>query len=119
NQLFIISASGGFNMAVYIEYVLEDGGTLLVEVDEATSGPIKAADKSGNLIIKAEEKFKDALKSLRSSVATLRQGLAELEADDIEVTFGIKSVGEAGVFAVCKVGAEVNYEVKLKWTNNE
>lgn len=106
-------------MATYIEYTLEDGSTLLVEVDESTGGAIKAADASGNVIIKAEEKFKDALKSIRGSVATLWQGLADLDADDVEVTFGIKTVGEVGLFAVCKAGAEMNYEVKLKWTKKE
>ena len=106
-------------MATYIEYTLEDGSTLLVEVDESTGGAIKAADASGNVIIKAEEKFKDALKSVKSSVATLWQGLADLAADDIEVTFGIKTAGEVGLFAVCKAGAEVNYEVKLKWSKKE
>ena len=103
-------------MATYIEYTLEDGSTLLVEVDESTGGAIKASDASGNVIVKAEAKFKDALKSVRSSAASLWQGLADLQADDIEVTFGIKTVGEVGMFAVCKAGAEVNYEVKLKWS---
>jgi hypothetical protein len=37
----------------------------------------------------------------------LWQGLADPEADDAEVTFGIKAVGE------------VNYEVKLKWSKKE
>jgi hypothetical protein len=49
----------------------------------------------------------------------LWQGLVDLEADDVEVTFGIKAVGEVGMFAVCKAGAEVNYEVKLKWSKEE
>lgn len=106
-------------MATYVEYLLEDGNTLLIEVDESTNGPIKAADSSGNIIIKAEEKFKEALKSVRSSVATLWHGFADLQADDIEVTFGIKTVGEVGLFAICKAGSEVNYEVKLKWTKKQ
>jgi hypothetical protein len=35
------------------------------------------------------------------------------------VTFGIKTTGEAGMFAVCKVGGEMNYEVKLRWSKQE
>jgi len=49
----------------------------------------------------------------------LWQGLVDLEAYDVEVTFGIKAVGKVGMFAVCKAGAEVNYEVKLKWSKEE
>ncbi len=106
-------------MATYIEYTLEDGSTLLIETDESTEGAIKAADGSGNVFIKAGTKLQDALASIRESVVTLQQGLSDLQAHDIEVTFGIKTVGEAGLFAVCKVGAEVNYEVKLTWTKKE
>ena len=106
-------------MATYIEYILEDGSTLLVETDESTGGAIKAADVSGNVIIRAEKKLMEALASVRQSVATLRKELSELQADDVEVTFGIKTVGEAGLFAVCKAGAEMNYEVKLRWARKQ
>lgn len=103
-------------MATYIEYMQEDGTPLLIEVDESTGQAIKASDASGNTIIKAEHNFKDALKSIKSSVTTLYQQFTDLQMDDIEVTFGIKTVGEVGLLAVCKAGAEVNYEVKLKWS---
>jgi NAD/NADP transhydrogenase beta subunit len=106
-------------MATYIEYTLDDGSTLLVETNESTEGAIKAADTSGNVIIKAQAKLKDALAAVSKSVTTLREELSELEADGVEVTFGIKTVGEAGLFAVCKASAEVNYEVKLTWTRKK
>lgn len=106
-------------MATYIEYTLEDGSTLLVEVDASTEGAIKAADSSGNLIIKAEKQFKDALASVKQSVKMLGRELSELAPDEVEVTFGIKTTGEAGMFAVCKVGGEMNYEVKLRWSKQE
>lgn len=106
-------------MATYIEYTLEDGSTLLVEASEASGGPIKAADDSGNIFLRTEEKFKEALKAVKSSVATLQQGLADLETDGIEVTFGIKTVGEVGLFAICKAGAEANYEIKLTWKRKD
>ena len=107
-------------MATYIEYTLDDGSTLLVEVDESTEAATKAAaDDSGNLIIKAEKQFKDALSSVKTSVKTLGHELSELAPDEVEVTFGIKTTGEAGLFAVCKVGSEMNYEVKLRWGKKE
>lgn len=106
-------------MAVYIEYTLTDGGTLWVEANESTSGAIKAADASGNIIIKAEKMLQDSLASVRQSAMDLRQGLSGLQADEVEVAFGIKVVGEAGLFVVAKTGAEVNYEVTLRWTKKE
>ena len=105
-------------MAVYVEYIQEDGNRLLIEVDESAEQAIKASDVRGNTIIEAERNFKDALKSVKNSITTLCKEIDDLQVDDIEITFGIKAVGELGLFAVCKAGAEVNYEVKLKWTKN-
>jgi hypothetical protein len=106
-------------MAIYIEYTLDDGSILLIETDPSVENMTKAADVGGNVIIKAEKMFKDALASVKQSVATLRHELAELNADDVEVTFGIKTVGELGVFAVCKAGGEMNYEVKVRWSKQK
>ena len=38
-----------------------------------------------------------------------------LHIEEGEVKFGLKALGEAGVFAIGKVGGEMNYEVTLKW----
>ncbi len=106
-------------MAIYIKYTLEDGSKLLIETDESTEGAIKAADEHGNVIIKAEKMLKDALASIKQSVTVLNQELSELKADSVEVTFGIKTVGEMGFFAICKAGGEMNFEVKLHWSKEE
>lgn len=108
-------------MATYIEYRLEGGGTLWIETEKVAGKAIKAsaADESGNVVIKAKEMFQDALASVRQSAVSLRQGLSVLDADEVEVTFGIKTVGEAGFFVVGKTGAEMNYEVTLRWTKKE
>jgi len=105
-------------MATYIEYELEDGTTVPVEVGETEGGLIRAnRDKDGNVIKKAGQKFEAALAAIKPWAAALRRHLNGLPADEVEVTFGAKAVGEAGNFAVGKVGAEANYEVTLKWSN--
>ena len=107
-------------MATYIEYELEDGTTVLVETSEPQGGVVKAArDADGNLIKRASQKFEAALAGVKPWAASLRQQLNDLLADEIEVTFGLKAIGEAGNFAVGKVGGEANYEVTLKWSNKE
>ncbi len=107
-------------MATYIEYELEDGTTVLIESSEPESGVVRASrDKEGNVIKKAGQKFEAALAGIKPWAAALRRQLDDLLADEIEVTFGVKAVGEAGNFAVGKVGAEANYEVTLKWSNKE
>lgn len=105
-------------MATYIEYELEDGSTLLVELKEEEGGVQKAArGNDGNVIIKAGQKFEAALASVKQSAVVLRQELDELKADEVEVKFGLKATGELGNFAIGKVGVEANYEVTLKWSN--
>ena len=42
-----------------------------------------------------------------------------MRADEVEVSFGLKAVGEAGNFAIGKVGMEANYVVKLKWSGEK
>ncbi len=108
-------------MATYIEYELEDGLTILIEAPEEPSGGIvKAArDAQGNVIIHATKKFDEALDGVRMQAALLRKKLEALRADEVQVTFGLKTSGELGNFAVGKVGVEANYAVTLKWKNTD
>jgi hypothetical protein len=108
-------------MTTYIEYQLEDGTTLLIETEEPKAGGVTRAsrDKEGNIIKKSERKFEAALAGVKSSAAALRAQLEELRADEVTVTFGLKATGEAGNFAIGKVGMEASYTVTLKWSNEE
>jgi hypothetical protein len=108
-------------MATYIEYQLEDGTTILVEADQPQpSGVTKASrDKAGNVITSVNQKFEDAFAGVKKSALVLRRQLEDIRADEVEVTFGLKATGEAGNFAIGKVGMEGNYTVKLKWSNKK
>ena len=106
-------------MAVYIEYELEDGTTVLIESSEPETGVVKASPKGGIRTTPARKTFEEALVGIKPWATALRQQLNDLMADEVEVTFGIKAIGEAGIFAVGKVGGEANYEVTLKWGNRE
>ena len=105
-------------MATYIEYQLEDGTTVLIESSEPESGLVKAS-RGGIRSAPAGKKFEEALAGVKPWATALRQQLDDLIADEVGVTFGIKAIGEAGIFAVGKVGAEANYEVTLKWSNRQ
>jgi hypothetical protein len=107
-------------MATYVEYQLEDGTTVLVETDRPPDGVTRASrDKAGNVITSVNQKFEDAFAGVKSSALALRGQLEEMKADEVEVTFGLKAIGEAGNFAIGKVGMEANYTVKLKWSNKK
>jgi TusA-related sulfurtransferase len=107
-------------MATYIEYQLEDGTIILVETDERQAGGTiqKASrDKVGNVIASVNQKFENAFAGVKKSAVVLRKQLEEMRADEVEVTFNLKATGEAGNFAIGRIGAEANYTVKLKWSN--
>ncbi len=106
-------------MSIYIEYQLEDGITILVETTEPTTGSVTKAgrDALGNAIISANRKFEAAFEGVKKSATVLRHQLEDLRADEVEVTFGLKTTGEAGNFAIGQVGVEANYTVTLKWNN--
>jgi hypothetical protein len=105
-------------MPTYIEYTMEDGSTFLVEGESVGVGIVKAS-RDGVDVVQAGKKFTEALASVRGSLKALIEEMEALKVEEAEVKFGLKAVGEAGVFAVGKVGGEINYEVTLKWKKPE
>lgn len=101
-------------MPTYIEYTMDDGSTVLVEAESSMGGVVKAS-RGGVDVVQAGKKFSEALASIRGSLKALITEMDALKVEEAEVKFGLKAVGEAGVFAVGKVGGEMNYEVTLKW----
>ncbi|MBE7552400.1 MAG: hypothetical protein HS126_15125 [Anaerolineales bacterium] len=106
-------------MSTYVEYLLEDGTTVLIETDTASISGVKPAsrDKTGEVVAAATRKFEEAFTAVKKSAVVLRRQFEEMRADEVEVVFGLKAVGEAGNFAIGKAGAEANYTVTLKWKN--
>lgn len=105
-------------MATYIEYEIEEGKTVLVEVKDAQTGVVKASRGSdGNIIIKASKTFSDAMGNIKAQALALRQQLEDARANEVQVEFSLKATGEMGNFAIGTVGAEAAYKVTLKWKN--
>ncbi|MBI9047123.1 MAG: hypothetical protein JEZ06_21735 [Anaerolineaceae bacterium] len=107
-------------MSKFIEYKLDDGATLLImAVHEEDQCLIQAGKGIQSNIISTQNSFSQSLDAVKSSADTLLQKFKNLQADEIEMTFGLVTTGELGNFAIGKVGIEANYEVKLKWKNNQ
>lgn len=107
-------------MSNFYEYQLEDGTTVLVQTSQkkpAGLTKVSRGDKVGNVISSVNQKFTDAFAGVKASAVVLRRQLEELQADEVEVTFGLTATGEFGNFAIGQVGAEANYEITLKWKN--
>ncbi len=106
-----------------VEFPLQEGGTLLVEVDEpkryaetTTRGGVVKAARPGEIADKAQDTFEDALDKIKPAAQAIIDKLRALSdaPDEIGVEFGIKLSAEDGAF-IASAGAEANYTVTLTW----
>ena len=102
-------------MTTYIEYELEDNTTILVEAPEDAGGGMVKASRGDGEAVPSKLNFKQAFENVRGSIKAVMAEFDDLHVEEAEIKFGLKTIGEAGVFAIGKVGGEMNYEVTLKW----
>ena len=104
-----------------IEFPLEDGGSIVVEVDEPEppSGVVRAA-RPGEVVENARQSFEAAMERIRPVAGTLIAKLRGLHdpPDEVEVEFGLKMNAEAGA-VLAAAGAEANYKVTLTWKREQ
>ncbi len=99
-----------------VEFPLESGSSILVEVDEpeVIDDRISLGDE---VVQKAQKTFESALEKVKPVVNAIMTKVRSLNepADEVEVKFGIKMSAELGAIIASGSG-EVNYEITLKWT---
>jgi hypothetical protein len=102
-------------MKKLIEFPLEDGTSMLVEVEESDEGRLVKASL-GDTIVKAQQTLEKSLEKVRPAAQFVIQQLRKLHdaPDEIQVAFGLKLSAEAGA-VLAAAGAEANYTVTLKW----
>jgi hypothetical protein len=99
-----------------VEYSLEDGGSIIIEVDEPESeGTIRAA--RGDTIVKAKETLEDALDKVLPVTRSVVEKLRSIgnRPDEIEISFGVKLSTTAGA-VIASASAEANFDVTMRWT---
>lgn len=100
-----------------IEFPLEDGTTIMVEVDElkVKSEVVPVSTKSGG-VEKAQITFEAAISKIRPVAETVINTLHDIpkRPDEIELEFGLKLNGKTGIY-IASVGTEANFQVRLTW----
>ena len=100
-----------------VEYKLEQGGAILIEVEEIESerGRTPVYKKLG-VPEEAATEFGQALDNIRPVADTIVQKFKGLSSkpDSIEVEFGIKMNAKAGVI-ITAAEVEANFKVTLSW----
>ncbi len=99
-----------------VEFPLEEGGSIIVEVDEPESeGTIRAA--RGDAIVKAKETLEQALNNVLPVTKSIVEKLRSIgnKPDEIEISFGVKLSTVAGA-VIASASAEANFDVTMHWS---
>ena len=105
-------------MSPLLDLDLEQGGSILVEVDELEQpGPVTRGGRPDEAVIKAGETLEHVLAQLgptvRGIVSELRS--AAESPDELEVEFAIKLSTNANL-VIARMGGEANFRIALRWS---
>lgn len=104
-------------MKRYVEFPLEAGGSVLVEVEEpdAAGGTVRAGRET-DLPERARLTFEAALSRVRPAAESVIGQLRDLAdpPDQVGVEFGLKLTGTSGAI-IASAGVEANFKVTLTW----
>lgn len=104
-----------------IEFPLEDGTTIMVEVDEpkVDGGVVPVSTKPGE-VEQAQNTFEAAISKMRPVAESVITTLYDIpkRPDEIELEFGLKLNGKTGIY-IASVGTEANFQVRLTWKQKE
>jgi Trypsin-co-occurring domain 1 len=110
-------------MGQLVEFDLNDGGTILVEVHEATtgfSGPVTRGLGGDQVTERARYTFEDAVQRVEAAaqaIITRLRGMAQTP-DEVQVEFGLDLHAEAGAF-IAAASATANFRIAMTWRRTD
>ncbi len=99
-----------------VAFPLEEGGNIVIEIDEPETGGTVRAGRE-DTIEKAKETFEEALNKVLPATKTVVEKLRNMASkpDEIEVAFGVNLSTMAGAF-IASASAGANFGVTVRWT---
>lgn len=101
-----------------VEFPLDQGGSVLIEVDEPPVGlPMRGLGKDRSALIEeANRTFEDATAAVTPAARSLIARLRSIEDPPAEVgiEFGVQLSAQTGAF-IASVAAEANFKVSMTW----
>ena len=98
-----------------VEFPLQEGGSVVVQIDEPDlGGTVRAA--RGDSLEQAKDTLEDALSKVLPAARSVVERLQVMRPNEIEVTFGISLSFKAGAFITA--GTDANFGVTVHWTGN-
>ena len=109
-------------MPQLVEFSLQGGGTVFVEVDGVPSsdGAVRRGLAPAELVEKADRTVEAAFARVKPAAEALVVALRDMvdAPDEVEVRFGIRLSGELGA-VIAKTSADANFEVSMRWKQKE
>jgi len=96
-----------------VSFPLDNGGSVIVQVDERQSGPVPAASP-GELAAKAKMTFEQAVAQLRPIAKAVVDQVKDLGPQKVQIELGISFSAEADL-VLAKTTAEGSCKVTLSW----
>jgi hypothetical protein len=101
-----------------VEFPLDHGGSILVEVDDAQGGPVmRGLGKDRPTIAeRTDQTFEEATATVVPAARSLLQRLraADDPADEISIQFGVQLSAQTGAF-IASAAVEANFQVAMTW----
>lgn len=101
-----------------VDFPLEQGGSVLVEVDEASAGPaLRGLGKDRPTIAdRTDQTFEQATATVVPAASGLLSRLraAHDPADEISIEFGVQLSAQTGAF-IASAAVEANFRVSMTW----
>lgn len=108
-------------MTRLVEFPTEDGGSVLLEVADATGKLVtRGGDGHSGVFARAQQTFERALSNIRPAVQGVIEELINLpnKPDEVSLQFGVDLHAEAGAF-IAAASTTSNFTVTLRWTRND
>jgi hypothetical protein len=101
-----------------VEYASDQGGSVLVEVYEASAGPVMRGSGTDrfSLAEKADRTFEDATATVTPAARSLIARLRSIDdpPDEVGIVFGVQLSAQTGAF-IASVAAQANFTVSMTW----
>lgn len=109
-------------MKKLVEFPLEDGSSIIVEVDEKPHDEYDGirGETNNRVVERAEKTLEAAIDQVKNSADMIIKRMVNLteKPDEIEIEFGLKLSTQLGA-VIASGTVEANYVIKLKWSSKK
>lgn len=104
-------------MAELVAVPLENGGVIVVEMDHAQAGVVKAG-RAGQIVGQATQTLEAALESVTPAAQAILAKLRQARPHEITVELGLTLTAEAGAI-IAKTTSGCHLKVTLRWERDD